>query len=159
MNRLRVHPIVSVVVFTDHSPAAKGMTYRNNLNPDGVTIDGAADDVKTGTLSWEMVHGKQGSMVMLHRMVTNVRIQVTSYYNDDKNTTVRQVSGDRHAYGSSGPWIKGGIANTDPRLPGALELTASRICFYGLEKPTPDTARRHLAEEIRPLIVNTRPAK
>ncbi len=159
VNRLRVHPISSVVVFTDYSPAAKGMTYRNNLNPDGVIIDGTADSVKTGALWWEMVYGKQGCMAMLHRIVTNVRIRVTSYYNDDKNTTVRQVSGDQHAYGSSGTWIQGGIGNTDPRQIGALELTASKIYFYGLEKPTPDMARRHLAEEIKPLIVNTRPAR
>jgi len=156
---LRVHGIMGVVTFTDYSPAAKGMTYRNNLNPNGVIIDGTGDNVKTGTLSWEMVHGKQGSMVMLHRMVTNARIRVTSYYNDNKNPTIRQVSGDRHVYGSSGPWIRGGIANTDPRLPRATELTASKIYFYGLDEPTPDTARRHLAEQIKPLIVRTRPAR
>ena len=40
---LRVHAIPGIMDFFDYSPAASGMTYRNNLNPAGVTIDGDPD--------------------------------------------------------------------------------------------------------------------
>ena len=159
VSRLRVHPIQSVVTFTDYSPAAAGMTYSNNLNPAGVMIDGKPDDVKAGPLTWETVCGRQGSMVMIHHLVTSGRVGVTSYYNDEKNAKVPQVSGDAHAYASSGPWITGPIGNTDPRGRGAAHLTGTKTYFYGLAKPTADTARRLLAEEITPLTVTTKPVR
>lgn len=159
VSRLRVHPIKSVVTFTDYSPAAAGMTYSNNLNPGGVTIDGKPDDVKPGPLTWEIVRGRQGSMVMVHHLVTSGRVGVTSYYNDDKAARVPQVSGDAHAYASSGPWITGPIGNTDPRRPGAAHLTGTKTYFYGLANPTTDTARRLLSEEMTPLTVTTKPVR
>ena len=45
---LRVHGIPAVMSFLDYSAAATGMTYRNNNNPAGVTIDGVADSVAAG---------------------------------------------------------------------------------------------------------------
>ena len=38
---LRVHAIPGRADFFDYSSAASGMTYRNNLNTGGVTIDGS----------------------------------------------------------------------------------------------------------------------
>ncbi len=54
---LRVHPIPSVMSFMDYSAAASGMTYRNNNNLAGVTINGVADSVTPGALTWESVDG------------------------------------------------------------------------------------------------------
>ena len=132
------------------------MTYSNNLNPGGVTIDGKPDDIKAGPLTWEIVCGKQGSMVMVHHLVSSVGVGLTSYYHDDKATKIPQVSGDGHAYASSGPWITGPIRNTDPRIRGAARLTGTKTYFYGIEKPTAETARRLLAEERSALTVTTR---
>ena len=156
VSQLRVHPIMSVVMFTDYSPAADGMTYSNNLNTGGVTIDGKPDKIKAGVLTWEMVRGKQGAMVMVHHLVSSVGVGLTSYYHDDKATKIPQVTGDGYACGSSGPWITGPIRNTDPRIPGAARLSGTKTYFYGIEKPSAETARRLLAEEIKPLTVTTR---
>ena len=40
---LRVHPIPGVMDFFDYSPAASGMTYRNNFNQAGIRINGVPD--------------------------------------------------------------------------------------------------------------------
>ena len=57
---LRVHGIPAVMSFLDYSAAATGMTYRNNNNLAGVTIDGVADAVAAGQLTWESVDGAAG---------------------------------------------------------------------------------------------------
>ncbi|MCC6765065.1 MAG: hypothetical protein IT293_10410, partial [Deltaproteobacteria bacterium] len=61
---LRVHAIPSIMVFHDYSAAAFGMTYANDNNPSGVTIDGTPDAVAAGPLDWELVTGPQGSLVV-----------------------------------------------------------------------------------------------
>src|SRR3712207_7012288 len=52
--------------FFDYSSAASGMTYRNNLNTGGVTIDGNPDSVVNGRLTWESVDGPQGGLSISH---------------------------------------------------------------------------------------------
>ena len=70
---LRVHAIPGAVDFFDYCPAAIGMTYRNNLNTGGVTIDGTPDTPPAGALTWETVDGPQGglSIVALARRPTS----------------------------------------------------------------------------------------
>ena len=46
--------------FFDYSPAANGMTYRNNLNPSGVPINGIPDSPVAGAPTWEQVTGAPG---------------------------------------------------------------------------------------------------
>jgi len=150
---LRVHAIKGVVVFIDYSDKAIGMTYTNNNNLSGVVVDGRPDKVKPGPLAWEMLHGKGGSLAVIHHADVAVPIKVTSYYNDDRDTPVRQVSGDRSAIGSSGTWIIGGIPGTTPARNGRDKFTNTRTYFYGLDKPTPATAAKLLFEEAFPLKV------
>ena len=69
---LRVHSIAGIMDFFDYSPSASGMTYYNNLNTSGVTIDGNPDSVALGTLQWEMVTGAQGSLVLASSVATNI---------------------------------------------------------------------------------------
>ena len=60
---LRVHAIPSIMDLWDYSPAASGMTYYNDLNLGGVTIDGVPDNPALGQIHWQMVTGAQGSVV------------------------------------------------------------------------------------------------
>ncbi|MGA2286418.1 MAG: hypothetical protein ABSG55_09135 [Dehalococcoidia bacterium] len=112
---LRVHTISGIMDFFDYSPAASGMTYYNNLNTSGVTIDGDPDSVALGGLQWEMVTGPQGSLMMASSLTTNITgLAPTSYYLDDSTPGVVQCTGDTFAYGSSGMMINQSIPCTDP---------------------------------------------
>lgn len=155
-NFLRVHAIRGVVSFVDYSPQAIGMTYMNNNNPAGVTVDGKPDKVKPGPLAWEMIFGKQGSLATIYHADVSVPVKVTSYYNDDAETSIRQVSGDKASIGASGTWIVGGIGATGPTgggRKGERKFTNTRTYFYGLDKPTPATAAKLLFEEAFPLKI------
>jgi hypothetical protein len=131
---LRVHAIPSVMDFFDYSPAASGMTYRNNRNTGGVTVDGTPDAVTAGSLSWESVDGPQGGLASVHTYDTDIPgFATTSYYLDDSTPTgsgQTQCTGDAFAYGSSGPWVTQSIPNTDARLGAANRLTVSRHLFF-----------------------------
>jgi len=114
----RVHEIGSGFNTTDHSPAASGMTYANNLNQGGVIIDGVPDSVATGTLAWELATGAQGSVVRSFRTETTIAgLDENSYYVDDTNPSDDACTGDDDAlYGTGGPWWVG-ITCTDPVRP------------------------------------------
>ena len=64
--------IPAVMSFLDYSAAATGMTYRNTNNPVGVTIDGVADSVVAGPLTWESVDGVQGALTSVHTWSTTL---------------------------------------------------------------------------------------
>ncbi len=151
---LRVHPIGGIVDFFDYSLAAKGMIYRNNLNVEGVTIDGSPDRVAAGVLTWEAVQGPQGTLVIVHRLHGSMkRPDQTSYYLDSAAPSTAQVTGDRHAFGSSGPWFPAMIPNTDPRLGAgrAQVFTAVRWLFYEPADAPADRPIRRLRELANPL--------
>jgi hypothetical protein len=130
---LRMHAISGMMDFFDYSPAATGMTYCNDLNTGGVTIDGVPDAVTTGQLGWEMVTGSQGTMAITPLLVTDIPDpDPTSYYCDDSTPPETQCTGDDYEYGASGLWIDQAIPNTDPGAAGDLyHLEASRIIAYG----------------------------
>ena len=48
------------------------MTYYDNLNEQGVTIDGQPDKVQTGELHWQLITGKPGSLLIQHILDTNI---------------------------------------------------------------------------------------
>ncbi|MEA2420137.1 MAG: hypothetical protein QOE60_2343 [Thermoleophilaceae bacterium] len=133
---LRVHPIPSVMSFLDYSPAAGGMTYRNNNNTGGVTIDGAPDTVAPGVLSWESVDGAQGGLTSVHTWDTDVAAsKFTSFYRDLASPPAGQApcEGDGGFYGASGPYLNGSIADTNEPADGsapANRLTTSRTMFF-----------------------------
>jgi hypothetical protein len=108
---LRVHGIGGVVDFWNYNQEAAGMKYYNNLNPDGVVIDGKPDEMKAGALQWELLTGKHGSFVISHRWDTTIPgFAPTSFYQDDHA---------RKRYGASGLWINQKIPSTDPCRPDA----------------------------------------
>jgi hypothetical protein len=110
------------------------MTYRNNLNTGGVTIDGTPDSPTDGRLTWETVDGPQGGLSMVHNLTTDAAgLNVTSHYLDDSTPGTgaeTQCTGDSQAFGESGPWIASTMPNTDPRLGAANTLASTRTIYF-----------------------------
>ena len=141
---LRVHAISGMMDFFDYSPDAAGITYYNDLNLSGVTIDGEPDSVTAGPIEWQLVDGPQGALVITGSLSTNIAgLTYTSYYLDDSTPSVTQCTGDAFAYGSSGLWINQGIPCTDPLQGCTHFLHGIRNLYY--EAPGVTTAE---AEEI-----------
>jgi hypothetical protein len=159
---LRVHSVPSLMDFFDHSAAASGMSYRNDLNPTGVTIDGQADAVTPGEVSWEMVTGAQGTLAHSWKFTTDIpSFDNTWYYSDAMNPRAPQCTGDMSEYGASG-WDKTDrIPNTDPANTSDPELFAlewTRTVRYG-EPGQPNTfAEDHDARTRSPLAVSVSPS-
>ncbi len=166
---LRVHQgITDFILAMDYSPEAKGMTYRNSLNPGGVRIDGTADTVTEGRLAWEQVTGGQGSVTHVGRIVSDVpNLTFGSYYQDATNPPADNdaivCSGDASAYGASGPRIKmaGAGFNTDPTLPPTSpstvvnNFTGHRYTYIdGPEEPK-ETAILRSQQVDSPLVLVT----
>lgn len=140
---LRVHSINGVMDFFDYTPEADGMKYYNNLNTEGVTIDGVQDDVVPGMIEWEMVSGKQGSLLISYGINTDIPdFTYSSYYLDAKEPDVKQCTGDAYAYGSSGIWIKQPIPNTDPSDKDCKRLEIERRIYYKEPGLSVDDAQR-----------------
>ena len=157
---LRVHAIPGIMDFFDYSPAASGMTYRSNADPDGTTIDGVPDDVDAGRIGWETVDGPQGGLSMVHRVETDVPgFDWSSYYFDDKTPASsgaeKQCTGDGAAYGASGPWINRSIPNTDPRSTPFSSLVDERTIFYELPGRTNGPKRSEQVD--RPMEIGVSP--
>jgi hypothetical protein len=132
---LRVHTIPSVMDFFDYSPAASGMTYYNDANTGGFTVDGNPDTPAAGATTWEMVNGAQGAVVQAARVSTNWSgFNYTSYYLDDSTPPVTQCTGDAFAYGSSGVYVNPSgspqIPNTDPSIGGTAYLNNTRFMYF-----------------------------
>jgi hypothetical protein len=149
--------------FLDYSAAASGMTYRNNNNPAGVTIDGTADTVAAGPLTWESVDGSQGAVTSVHTWSTTVSpSKFTSFYRDSASPPAGQApcQGDSGYYGASGPYVNGSIASTDEPASGAApadRLTATRTLFFGSPGASAGAVRRQ--QVVAPLTTNAVPPK
>ncbi len=161
---LRVHSVRGIMQFTDYSPEAAGMIYRNASNPDGVTIDGRPDTpvpglpagALDGTPFWEQVSGPQGSIDVITELKTDIDgLSATNYYLDDSTPEAPeevQCTGDSAAYGSSGSWIDTGIANTDPRLGVFGSLATTRTVFYEGPEATASRAEARRSAVQDPLV-------
>ena len=154
---LRVHPIPSIMDFYDYSPAAAGMVYYDNLNPGGVVVDGVPDAVQTGTLSWQLVTGPQGSLTIVLALQTDIAGLVgNSYYSDDLTPSVTQCTGDGFEYAASGPYLDQSIPNTDP-LQGAFNtLIGVRSVYYDPPGFSPADAQTRAAQLANPLLRDIR---
>ena len=123
---LRVHAIPGPWDFFDYSSAAIGMTYRNNLNTGGVTIDGKPDTPAAGALTWESVDGPRAGCRSSalpddrHRRLRRAP-RTTSTTARRARGAETQCTGDAQAIGESGPWINSTMPNTDPRT-AAVQL-------------------------------------
>jgi len=148
---LRVHQINSIMDFFDYSPAAAGMTYYNDLNLGGVTIDGVPEAPALGPIHWEMVTGAQGSLVIAGAISTNIPgFGYTSYYLDS-TTPVTQCTGDAFAYGSSGVYVNQSVPCTDPGLSCTTYLNTVRTMYYGPPGETVADAQALSAQAMAPL--------
>ncbi len=152
---LRVHSIPGIMNLIDYSPAATGMTYANNLNTGGVTIDGVPDSVIQGSLVWEMVAGPQGSIVNVGRLISDTGLVPTSYYLDDTTPSDAQCTGDAFAYGTSGLWITQGIPNTDPKLGTANTWQGNQFFYYDAPGLTATDATQMAAFVEAPLTTTS----
>lgn len=133
---VRLHQVYSLADLYDYSPDATGMIYYNDLNEDGVLVDGVPDSVTPGPIEWEMVTGAQGTAVISHAIETDIDpFTYTSYYSDNVEPTVQQCMGDLYdtdpyEYATSGLWIDQGVPNTDPHLGPANKLEIYRVVYY-----------------------------
>ncbi|MGZ8763690.1 MAG: hypothetical protein ACXW2Y_10225 [Acidimicrobiia bacterium] len=128
---LRVHSIPGIMDFFDYSPAASGMTYTNDKNPAGVTIDGVPDTLAAGTPVWEKVDGPQGALTHVSSFTTNFTTPTTvGYYLDDSTPPEAQCTGDAVAYGSSGNRITSGLPCTDPATACTNILRGDRTMYF-----------------------------
>ena len=127
---LRVHAIPGIISYLDYSAAAAGMTYRDNHNRAGVTIDGVPDSVAAGPPAWETVDGQQGALTSVLREDTTVAsAHVSSFYRDQLAPSVAPCEGDASFFGASGVWINGPIdATAGANPPG--RLISYRTMFY-----------------------------
>jgi hypothetical protein len=153
---LRVHAISGIVDFYDHSPLATGMTYYDEFNTGGVTVDGVPDAVTAGEFAWMMVTGAQGTMV--HSMSLNTDIpgfDYSSYYCDDSSPPYTQCTGDDYEYGASGFWEEDAIPNTDPGVSGGYNVfEAVRIIAYAGPTQGVTFAQACAAEAENPFVVS-----
>jgi hypothetical protein len=143
---LRVHAIPGIMDFFDYSAAAVGMTYSNNHNPDGVTIDGVPDTLTAGTPTWEKVDGPQGALTQVSSFTTNFAMPTTvGYYLDDTTPPETQCTGDAFAYGSSGNRITSALPCTDPATACTNVLRGDRVMYF--ESPGRSAAEAQLAND------------
>ncbi|MBN1345805.1 MAG: hypothetical protein JXQ73_24150 [Phycisphaerae bacterium] len=151
---LRVHEIPSIMDLYDYSPAAAGMTYYNDLNLGGVTVDGVPDSVATGQITWEMVTGVQGSVLISHEFATDMSPDTYwSHYSDDSTPSATQCTGDAYEYGLSGAWVNHGIPNTDPRTTPYYSLMHLRVMRYDAPGRTTADGTLHHEQVSHPMTV------
>ncbi len=143
---LRVHPRPAVgTLYVDHTLAAIAMTYHNDLNLDGVTIDGCSDLLTLGPITWELVTGEPGSVLRIHDIDSDIAFtdeDFTLFYADAVDTNIRLCEaclegceesvllGDSHLIGASGVWNTAQLPNTDPGLLATKHLTMLITTYY-----------------------------
>jgi hypothetical protein len=160
---LRVHNINSIIDAFDYNSNANGMTYRNNLNTNGVTINGQPDVVTLGALQWEQVSGNQGTISILHRnitsMVTPTDGNFTSYYDDNSASPASNCTGDGQAWGTSGvrATFTGSIC-TDPMASGCSNqwyrtLQSRRTVYADAPNGAANTASDYNNQFNNPLAI------
>lgn len=151
---LRVHAIPSVIDYLDLTSAASSMTYRNNLNTGGVTVDGNPDSPTAGAVTWESLTGAQGSVVQSHGVTTNLTLTQSSWYEDDTTPATNQCSGDGQAWGQAGPSITSGLDCTDPATNCTGYLTSRRSIVYRAPGVTATQAAGIAAQSGAPLATS-----
>ncbi|ANM30804.1 hypothetical protein ABI59_16320 [Acidobacteria bacterium Mor1] len=152
---LRVHRISGVMDYMDYNASASGMTYYNDLNTSGVTIDGSPDSVATGRLQWEMVTGNQGTMGVVWQLETDLADNsYDSYYSDNTSTTNLCSFWDNVEYGASGLFRTASIPTTNPLSDGHNVYASTRHMKYGAPGQTIAFAQEMLQEQQNPLTVD-----
>ncbi len=155
---LRVHPIPGVMDYFDHSPAASGMTYRNDHNTGGVRIDGSPDTLAPGAPRWQQISGGQGTLTTVNSVSSDIPgLAPQLYYDDNSPASVAQCTGDADAYGSSGTFFNQALPSTDPRNAGYSHFTSTQTLYYGAPGGTAADAAAAADRAQAPLQVTTSP--
>jgi hypothetical protein len=168
ITHLRVHSLSKGIMdLFDYSDAAIGMTYTNDLNPGGLTIDGvpeAADE--SGVQQWEVVTGPQGSLVMASSFDVSFNDDFSHFYwADEQNASFNQCATgsnvdapDGSALGTSGGWLDGPLPDTDPKNGSTEHVMATRIIYFREPEIAQAEALALVAGAQAPVQVLARPA-
>jgi hypothetical protein len=128
------------------------MTYRNEFNQTGVTIDGVPDSPNSGAPSWEQVTGPQGTINQVETLETTFPAPtVLSYYLDDSTPSDPQCTGDAFAYGSSGTFVNSAMPSTDPAIGGTDSLHSERTLYFESPGGTAADAINRRNQVVSPL--------
>ena len=156
---LRVHPIGGIMELVDYAADAPGMTYYNEHNEGGLTIDGVPDaGFDDAAFAWELVSGPHGSVVSVLDPNLSQSLSTIAYYEDDSDTPNNQCSAsnvldhpDDVAFGTSGTWINTGIPGTDPRSGDVDHVFIQRTSLYEPPDLSVDGAKQLVARIQGPL--------
>ncbi len=152
---LRVHRIAGIMDYIDFNIAAVGMTYYNDLNTQGVTIDGNPDSVNLGPIQWELVSGSQGTWGTTWRLETDLPDpSYNSYYSDTTSPTNLCDQWDTVEYGASGVYRDTSIPTTNPEVEGHNVWAAIRSMKYGAPNQGIAFAQELWQEQQNPLTVD-----
>ena len=157
---LRVHAIPGPWDFFDYSAAASGMTYRNNLNTGGVTIDGIpglahrrrADLGVGGRPAGRAV---DGALDWSPTSPASTAPRTTSTTARPGPGAETQCTGDAQAFGESGPWLNSDLPNTDPRTTPFNSLASTRTIYF--EAPGKANGAARAAQAGSPFQITSRP--
>ena len=167
VTQLRVHATsAGIMDLLDYSPSATGMTYYNDLNPDGLVIDGVPDTAnEDGIPQWEFVTGDHGSLVMTGLLNVSFDTSFAHFFwADDANPSFPQCNTstildapDEQAFGIGGVWLDGALPDTDPKN-GSMEHTLTRrILYYQAPNLPLESALNLVAGAQQPVEVLARP--
>ncbi|MFM9051611.1 MAG: InlB B-repeat-containing protein, partial [Bacteroidota bacterium] len=162
-----VHNIASIYDVFDYNSNANGMTYRNNLNINGVTINGQQDVLTPGDIVWEQISGTPGTISILHRRTTTfvapTEVSFTSYYDDNSSRPASNCTGDGQAWGTSGIGVVFYDPNqcTDPRHPCGTNpslyrtLQSRRTVYSDQSNGAASTASNYNNQFNNPLVITS----
>jgi hypothetical protein len=155
LTALRVHAISGIIDFFDYSPDATGMTFYDELNTGGVTVDGIPEVLVAGEFTWEMITGAQGTLVHTLTIETDISgFDYSSYYCDDITPPETQCTGDDYEYGASGFWEEDPIPNTDPGVGPYKTFEAHRTITYAAPDQAVSFAQACADRVLNPMVTD-----
>ena len=167
VTQLRVHATSQGIMdLMDYSEAAIGMTYINDLNPDGLLIDGIPDTAnEAGIPQWEMVTGPQGTLVMTGLLDVSFETDIARFFwADDATPAFHQCdtstildAPDDKAIGTSGVWLDGALPDTDPKNGSVQHTLTRRILYFQAPDLALESAQTLVAGAQQPVVVQSRP--
>ena len=149
VTQLRVHATnAGIMDLLDYSEAAAGMTYTNDLNPDGLLLDGTPEAAnEAGIPQWELLTGPQGTLVSTGTLDASFEVDSARFFWADDaspdfpqcDTSTTLAVPDGQAYGMSGVWLDGALPDTDPKNGSTAHTLTRRIAFQppGLSQDDP----------------------
>ncbi len=153
---LRVHSGITGPRATyNYAPTATNMTYYNQNETNGVSIDGFPDVISSNAPSWEMVTGGHGTLIFENITDSDIPgFNQVEYYNDNKNEN--PPTGSSYYFGMHGPWVNmNNLPVTDPLIdPNHKYLNSTLIITYeGINKTIVDAYNIH-NQITAPLQIN-----